>query len=172
MGALASRPFRLPDLWRVVNYSVEIRPDAAARIAELAGVSVDGTETGGILLGRGPDASGQILVEEAGDPGPEADRRVDFFLRDLKHAQRLAAEAWERDKAIWVGEWHTHPKGPLQPSPRDLHTYVALMTDAALELRAFVSIIVVPDPDWTTPRLLPWVLAPAAPAVPDPPRPE
>lgn len=153
-----------------MTYSVEIRPGVAARIAELAVASADGAETGGILFGRGPDATGVIVVEGAGDPGPRADRRADFFLRDLEHAQRLAAEAWERDKAIWVGEWHTHPKGPLQPSPRDLHTYVALMTDAALEFRAFVSIIVVPDPDWTTPRLLPWVLAPAAPANPDHPR--
>lgn len=155
-----------------MNYSVELRPSVAARIAELAVASADGAETGGILLGRGPDATGMIVVEEAGDPGPKADRRADFFLRDLEHARRLAAGAWERDQTIWVGEWHTHPKGPLQPSPRDLHTYVALMTDAALEFRAFVSIIVVPDPDWTTPRLLPWVLAPAAPANPDHPRPK
>ncbi len=153
-----------------MNYSVDIRREAAARISELAGTSADGAETGGILLGRGPDANGLIVVEQAGDPGPKSDRRPDFFLRDLAHAQQLAAEAWEREKAIWVGEWHTHPKGPIQPSPRDLNTYVALMTDAALEFKVFVSIIVIPDPDWTTPRLLPWVLAPTAPA--DPPRPK
>lgn len=155
-----------------MNYSVVIGADAAARIAKLAGVSADGAETGGILLGRGPDSEGVIVVEEAGDPGPNADRRPDFFLRDLEHARRLATRAWKRDKAIWVGEWHTHPKGPNQPSPRDLNTYVALMTDAALEFCAFVSIIVVPEPDWTAPRLLPWVLAPATPPAPDPPRPE
>jgi hypothetical protein len=106
------------------------------------------------------------VIEEAGDPGLKADRRPDYFLRDLAHAQQLAAEAWERDKAIWVGEWHTHPKGPIHPSARDLSTYVALIADASLEFRAFVSIIVVPDPDWTKPRLLPWVLAPTDPAPP------
>lgn len=170
MDAAPSRPTGLPDLWQLMNYSVDIRPDAAARIAELALASADGTETGGILLGHGPDANGVIVVEGVGDTGPKADRRPDFFLRDLAHAQGLAADAWERDKAIWVGEWHTHPKGPIQPSPRDLNTYVALMTDAALEFKVFVSIIVIPDPDWTTPRLLPWVLAPSAPAPADPPR--
>jgi integrative and conjugative element protein (TIGR02256 family) len=172
VGTGSSRPPTLPDVWQLVSYSVDIRPEAAARISDLAGASADGVETGGILLGRGPDANGVIVVEDAGDAGPKADRRPDFFLRDLAHAQRLAAEAWERDKAIWVGEWHTHPKGPIQPSPRDLSTYVALMTDTALEFKAFVSIIVIPDPDWSSPRLLPWVLAPAAPAPPDPPRPK
>ena len=172
MGTASPRAGGLPNLRSVMSYTVEIRPDAAARIAELAGASIDGAETGGILLGRGPDATGVIVVEEAGDPGPKADRRPDFFLRDLSHAKLLAAEAWQRDKAIWVGEWHTHPKGPFQPSPRDLSTYVALMTDTALEFRAFVSIIVVPDPDWASPRLLPWVMAPAASNVADSPRPE
>jgi integrative and conjugative element protein (TIGR02256 family) len=156
----------------VNNYSVDIRREAAARIAQLAGASADGTETGGILLGRGPDTNGVIAVEKAGDPGPNADRRPEFFLRDLTHAQELAAQAWKRDKAIWVGEWHTHPEGPIQPSPRDLNTYVALMTDASLEFKAFVSIIVIPDPSWQQPRLLPWVLAPAAPTPPDLPQPK
>jgi integrative and conjugative element protein (TIGR02256 family) len=150
-----------------VNYAVEIRPEVAARIAELAAAAADGTETGGILLGRGPDTDGRIIVEQAGDPGPKADRRADYFLRDLAHAQQLASDAWERGKAIWVGEWHTHPRGPIHPSPRDLRTYVGLMADSSLEFKAFVSIIVVPDPDWTSPRLLPWVLAPTAPQPPN-----
>lgn len=163
MGAAASRPVRLPDLFRPVNYAVEIHPEAAAHIAKLAAESADSSETGGILLGRGPDTAGLIVVEQAGEPGPNADRRPNYFLRDLAHAQHLAGEAWERHKAVWVGEWHTHPNGLIQPSPRDLGTYVGLMADPALEFIAFVSIIVVPDPDWTSPRLLPWVLAQAAP---------
>lgn len=152
-----------------MNYAAEIRPEAANRIMKLAAVSTDGRETGGILLGRGPDANGLIIIEEAGDPGPDADRRPDYFLRDLAHAQRLAAAAWERDKAVWVGEWHTHPKGPIHPSARDLDTYAGLMTDTSLDFRAFVSIIVVPDPDWARPRLVPWMLAPTTPIPLGPP---
>ena len=71
MGAAASRPVRLPDLFRPVNYAVEIHPEAAAHIAELAAESADSSETGGILLGRGPDTAGLIVVEQAGEPGPK-----------------------------------------------------------------------------------------------------
>lgn len=153
-----------------MNYRVEILPEVRARIAELAAASTDGSETGGILLGRGPDAGGVIIVELAGDPGPEADRRPDFFLRDLSHAQALAAEAWERNQAVWVGEWHTHPAGPLHPSPRDLLTYASLVANTDLAFRALVAIIVVPDPDFTSPCLVPWILAPSAipPSTPSP----
>ena len=152
---------RLPELLRVVNYAVDIPRHVAARIVELAAASADGSETGGILLGRGPADNGVIFVEEAGDPGPEAERRPDFFLRDLERAKALADDAWERDKAVWVGEWHTHPGGPPFPSPRDLTTYTSLIASADLAFRAFVSIIVTPDPDWASPTLVPWVLAPA-----------
>lgn len=144
-----------------MNYSVEIQPDVQARIAELAAASADGTESGGILLGRGPDEHRLIVVEQAGEPGPKADRRPDFFLRDREHAMALADKAWDCDRAVWVGEWHTHPAGPPYPSPRDLGTYAGLIGSAELSFRAFVSVIVVPHPDWTHPRLVPWVLAPA-----------
>lgn len=149
----------MPDLLWVVNYSVNIAPHVAARVVELAAASADGSETGGILLGRGPAQDGVIFVKEAGDPGPNAERRPDFFLRDLEHSKKLADEAWERENAVWVGEWHTHPGGPPFPSARDLTTYAGLIASADLEFRAFVAIIVIPDPDWTIPTLVPWVLA-------------
>jgi len=146
--------------------SVKILPEVEQRIRELAAGSEDGRETGGILLGRGPDGDGVITVEQAGDPGPSAKRRPDFFLRDLDHARELAAAAWDNGEAVWVGEWHTHPTGPPTPSNRDLVTFAGLLADPELAFAAFVSIIVVPDPDWASSRLLTWVLG----AVPKPPR--
>lgn len=137
---------------------ITILPAARDRICELAVESQDGYETGGILLGRGSDADGAIVVERAGDSGPHAERRTDYFLRDLEHAQQLADKAWEEDRAVWVGEWHTHPTGILTPSPRDLVTYAGLLSDPELAFDSFVSIIVVPDPDWARPTLLTWVL--------------
>src|SRR5690349_4052221 len=119
---------------------ITILPLARERICELAVESQDGRETGGILLGRGSDAEGGIVVERAGDAGPDAERRPDYFLRDLAHAQRLADEGWERDHAVWVGEWHTHPTGILTPSPRDFVTYAGLLSDPELAFDVFVSI--------------------------------
>lgn len=142
---------------------VEILPEARRRICELAAQSEDGRETGGILLGRGPDDHGVITVEHAGEPGPEAQRQTDFFLRDLAHAKRLAEAAWQNDEAVWIGEWHTHPTGLKAPSPRDLVTYAGLLVDPELSFTAFVSVLVVPDPDWASTRLLTWILGTTAP---------
>ncbi len=147
-------------------YSARLEPAVEQRILELARAAADGRETGGILLGRGPDKHGVIVIEEAGDAGEDAERRPDFFLRDRAHAEELAAAAWERNRAVWVGEWHTHPGGPPMPSTRDLTTYSALLDDAELEFKALVSVIAVPDPraQWEKPHLLVWVLAPMPPA--------
>jgi integrative and conjugative element protein (TIGR02256 family) len=160
VGAPSPESAGLPDLLLNVTYEVEIRPDAAARIVEMSSASADGNETGGILLGRGPDAAGLVIVERAGDPGPKADRRPDYFLRDLAHARTLAAAAWEQDKAIWVGEWHTHVHGDPRPSPTDLATYAGHLAAAELEFEVFVSIIAVPDQErgWEDPLLAPWLL--------------
>ena len=138
-------------------------PAVEDRIRDLARASADGTETGGILLGRGPDDHGLIVVEHAGDPGGQAQRRPDFFLRDRAHAQQLADEAWHESAEVWVGEWHTHPAGLPAPSPRDLATYSSLLSDPELAFLALVSVIAIPDPHegWGQPRLLVWILKPS-----------
>lgn len=143
---------------RSVTRRVEISTEAQETIWALAVESVDGRETGGILLGRGPDQHGTVLVEQAGDPGPNAQRRPDFFLRDLEHAQKLAAASWDARRAVWVGEWHTHPAGDPRPSRRDVRTYAGLLSAAELAFEIVVSIIVIPNPElgWERPALATW----------------
>ena len=140
--------------------SIDLDAGVADAIKEMARESEDGRETGGILLGRGPDENGVVNVERAGDPGPNARREPGFFLRDLERAQQLAAEAWVDHKAIWVGEWHTHVHGDPRPSPTDLATYAGHLAAAELEFEVFVSIIAVPDDErgWEDPLLAPWLL--------------
>lgn len=140
--------------------SIDLDAGVADAIKEMARESEDGRETGGILLGRGPDESGVVKVERAGDPGPNARREPRFFLRDLERAKELAAEAWVDHKAIWVGEWHTHVHGDPRPSPTDLATYAGHLAAAELEFQVFVSIIAVPDDErgWEDPLLTPWLL--------------
>lgn len=162
MASASAAPAGLPHLLDT-GMSVEIRVEdpAIETVLKLAPESADGRETGGILLGRGPAPDGVIVVEQAGDPGPSAVRRPDFFLRDRLHAQALADAAWTDHKAVWVGDWHTHPMGGPAPSQRDLRTYAGLLAAAELSFEIFVSIIVVPDEEdgWRRPRLHPWVLA-------------
>ena len=70
-------------------------PSDLATIAREASASTDGRETGGILLGFDASELGELLVMEAGGPGPKAERRADYFRRDLNHAREVADDAGE-----------------------------------------------------------------------------
>jgi integrative and conjugative element protein (TIGR02256 family) len=145
---------------RCVIWRLDLNDAARESIVDLAGAAADGKETGGILLGHGPEPDGTVHVEQAGDPGPNAIRRPDLFLRDLEYARALADEAWDRSEAVWVGEWHTHLRASGHPSKADLATYYCLLSATDLEFEVFVSIIAVPGPegDWDEPELWPWLL--------------
>jgi integrative and conjugative element protein (TIGR02256 family) len=143
-----------------VTLRLNVTQEARAAIRQLAQLSEDGLETGGILLGRGPSDHGLIDVIEAGDPGPRARREPTTFLRDLDHARKLADAAWERSRAAWIGEWHTHPEARPEPSACDLVTYAQLLDDATLKFAVFVSIIVTPrdSSGWADATLTPWLI--------------
>jgi integrative and conjugative element protein (TIGR02256 family) len=142
-----------------LSYRVRIAAPLRERIRLLAGASHDGRETGGILLGHGPDPAGLIEVAHVGDPGPDAERRSDFFLRDLHHSRRLAAQAWLDDGSDWIGEWHTHPTGGPQPSLRDLRTYTEILTTTPA-IEVFVALILTPgrEGSWKAPRISRWLI--------------
>jgi integrative and conjugative element protein (TIGR02256 family) len=147
----------LPDLPTVVS-RVRMTRRVLATIAAEAAAAADGRETGGILLGS--DDGTVVEVRRAGGPGPNADRRASGFRRDLTHAQELALAAWATDDSVWVGEWHTHPRGPARPSEIDLATYGGFLTDPALEFRRFCAIIVTPanGVDWRRVGVAAWLL--------------
>lgn len=133
--------------------SVSLR--AAETIRRTSEASRHGRETGGILLGH-QHADGRLVVTTAGDPGPAAVRTRDSFRRDPAHAQALADAAWSSDRSVWLGDWHTHPRGPIHPSPVDLRAYLSLLLDPGLGFSAFLALIVVPGP--TEPAFFPWVI--------------
>jgi integrative and conjugative element protein (TIGR02256 family) len=139
--------------------SVRLSGRALAAIAANAIVSADGCETGGILLGFDKSELGEMLVMEAGDSGPDAERRPNFFKRDLAHAKRLADEALASTSSRWIGEWHTHPGGALAPSRIDLRTYRSFLRDPELGFSVFLALIVGPgDEGWANPRARAWLI--------------
>jgi integrative and conjugative element protein (TIGR02256 family) len=160
MGAGASAKIRLRHLQMELTCLVDVPRPLLDRIIRLAGASADGRETGGILLGHGPSPDGLISVTHVGDPGPAAERRADFFLRDLHHSRRLAASAWLADGSDWIGEWHTHPAGGPQPSTRDLHTYTRILAGTPA-FHVFLSLIVTParDGGWSEPQVNQWLIS-------------
>jgi len=126
-----------------VTGRVRLSEGALATIAREAPASSDGRETGGILLGFDAQLPMEALVMEAGDPGPRAERRSDFFRRDVEHAQRLADEAFARTTSRWIGEWHTHPQ-PEAPSRTD-HGAMRAMTRRNNYAVAMVVAALLPD---------------------------
>ncbi|WP_306232102.1 Mov34/MPN/PAD-1 family protein [Agrococcus beijingensis] len=120
--------------------SIWISVGALQTIVSESERSADGLETGGILLGA--DSGKHIAIRHAGEPGPRAQRERYNFLRDLDYARRLADAAWAHDCSQWIGEWHTHPFGPLTPSDVDLGSYLRHLKDPDLSFDRFVSVIV------------------------------
>lgn len=130
---------------------VTITPAALASIKRIASSAPAGIETGGILLGH--ERFTRLDITIAGDPGPNAIHSPTFFQRDREHAQGLADLAYDEKGAAWLGEWHTHPIGPLIPSPRDLLTYRQLIANSELALEVLVALIGVPtEPEREGPR--------------------
>lgn len=138
---------------------VTLSSGALAVISAEASASADGLETGGILLGH--DDGDSMYVTVAGGPGARAARERHRFLRDLGHAQRLADDAYDSDGSVWVGEWHTHPDGPPEPSEVDLSTYATHLADDRLGFDRFLSLIVLPcvEHGWEHVSAVAWIMA-------------
>jgi integrative and conjugative element protein (TIGR02256 family) len=120
--------------------------------------AADGTETGGVLLGRDGGMGSGFMVRHCGDPGPQAVREPASFRRDLAHAQMLAERVAELDGSVWIGEWHTHLHELPVPSGLDLMTYRGLLNDTEIDFPRFLSLILLygPDGSWSKPRIFAW----------------
>jgi integrative and conjugative element protein (TIGR02256 family) len=81
------------------------------------------TEQGGILIGgrRGP----HIDVVEMTFPAAADEAGYYHFTRKDNAHQDAAYTAWIRtgQTLSYVGEWHTHPSGPVKPSSTDIGTW-------------------------------------------------
>lgn len=80
-------------------------------------------ETGGILIGYRSE-TGNLVVIEATEPGPNAVCTESRFERDIEYCQKKLTESSIRLglKGQYVGEWHFHPKIGNQPSIRDIRS--------------------------------------------------
>lgn len=138
--------------------TVRLQRSALHAISSASHAADDGLETGGILLGH-QHSNGDLTVTLAGDPGPAAIRTARAFRRDPAHAQALADRAWDTDGSIWVGDWHTHPTGPAEPSAVDLRAYLSVLSDPTVGMDRFLALIVLPSQ--TGPLLYPWLITPS-----------
>ena len=79
-------------------------------------------ERGGILLGVVHRKRRVIYVTDAIAPSSDSLGTAKLFVRGVRDYPDVLLEAETKTGGMigYVGEWHTHPKGPSTPSPRDL----------------------------------------------------
>jgi integrative and conjugative element protein (TIGR02256 family) len=82
------------------------------------------TETGGVLVGRGNFASGEMLITGASGPGPLARKTKYSFARDTQYCQRYLDKAAKDSSGLvdYAGEWHKHHEIAPWPSWQDITT--------------------------------------------------
>ncbi len=83
-------------------------------------------ETGGILLGIA--SREDIWIEEAIGPGPLAKHEKSCFVPDHEYQERAIEAAYVESghRIQYLGDWHTHPGGPLVLSRSDRRTFKAI----------------------------------------------
>jgi integrative and conjugative element protein (TIGR02256 family) len=88
-------------------------------------------ETGGMLLGW--HAEGQSVLAAAIGAGPGARSERDSLLPDGPWQQHRLEEAYEQSgrRITYLGDWHSHPRGPARPSARDRDTAALVARCAA-----------------------------------------
>lgn len=93
----------------------------------------DGTEAGGLLLGRYVVDTQAVIADEVTEPAPGDLREPAAFHRlDDAHNAIIRARWEESDGRIhYVGEWHTHAEPWPRPSHIDLGAWEGLLRDAS-----------------------------------------
>jgi integrative and conjugative element protein (TIGR02256 family) len=142
--------------------SVRIPARVRRQLEHAAGAAADGRETGGILLGFDDPGHQRFWVTEASTAGPAAERSAIGFRRDLAFVSEVAEHAFAVDGSQWIGDWHTHPGGPPEPSAKDLASWRQALNDSDLE--EFLALIFVPSVggDWAAPSSEAWAVSSSA----------
>jgi integrative and conjugative element protein (TIGR02256 family) len=121
-------------LWLSEAHAAAIRAEAECRYP---------LETGGILVGyRGGD-SGNVITDVIG-PGLNAKHGRTWFLPDHRFHDKEVARLYEQSGRhhVYLGDWHSHPNGPISLSWKDTRTLRRIATDRHARLREPVMLIV------------------------------
>jgi len=79
-------------------------------------------ETGGLLVGYRAD-NGEVVIQELVGPGPNARHSPARFVPDhVWQCERLDAIYQSNGRFVYVGDWHTHPRGVPEMSALDRRT--------------------------------------------------
>ena len=106
-------------------------------------------ETGGVLLGRWVETQGAIVTQMIG-PGPRAKHSRTSFEPDyeFQEAEIAKAHASLGLGYEYLGDWHSHPRGPLSPSGRDVRVLHKIASHPAARCETPIMCIISGGPDW------------------------
>lgn len=86
-------------------------------------------EYGGLLIGRYSDDYATAIIEKTILPKRYKASRFYFERGSEGLKQELEALYQQEPKLFYIGEWHTHPDGPAEPSGLDKATMAQLVKD-------------------------------------------
>lgn len=117
--------------------------DEALAAMVLEGQRCYPNETGGLLLGHWVPGQRTVEVHAVVGPGPRAEHHRTSFLPDWAWQQREVARLYAASgrTLAYLGDWHTHPDGPLRPSWMD--RMAAMSIARAPEARAPTPILLI-----------------------------
>lgn len=85
-------------------------------------------ETGGILIGRKiEDRTFEIIDISVSDEDNKYS--IASFIRGIKKSDMLLWKHYKKKTGYYIGEWHSHPKFSLSPSPKDIATMLGILDD-------------------------------------------
>lgn len=106
-------------------------------------------ETGGILLGRWVEAKRATITQMIG-PGPRAKHCRASFEPDyeFQEAEIAKAHASADLGCEYLGDWHSHPRGPLSPSSTDMRVLHKIASYPAARCKDPTMCIISGGPYW------------------------
>lgn len=106
-------------------------------------------ETGGVLLGVTTPVD--VWVEQCIGPGPNARHHEARFVPDHEYQEEAIADAYAASgrRLAYLGDWHSHPAGPLSLSSEDVSTFHRIARHPEARQRQPIMMIVAGGSSWT-----------------------
>lgn len=85
-------------------------------------------ETGGVLMGHWAEDQAGVVIADVVGPGPKAVHKRMSFVPDHLYQEREIARLYRESgrRVTYLGDWHSHPEGPLELSVIDRLTQLRI----------------------------------------------
>jgi len=103
-------------------------------------------ETGGMLLGYIKEKNYYVL--DLVEAGPNAVRKVNYFLPDGKYQQPILERKFNKSNGLitFLGDWHSHPNADSYLSKLDMETLKNISEDDGAQITCPIFIIIGTSP--------------------------